>query len=146
MRRREFFRRSGGVLFLPLLGAARTRRATPAPVLNDIFSVEGIPDDPYYLQDDHHSGLDALLYLMGSTGVKFYRTSGTSPLGRPGPLFQIILFAAYVPRVHAGQAQDPVGRVQAHLQGQVGIAVAEQAGPADGQEIFEPGEIFPYGP
>jgi uncharacterized repeat protein (TIGR02543 family) len=86
MRRREFFRRSGTVLFLPLLGAARTRGTTSAPVLNDIFSIKGIPDDPYYLQDDHHSGLDALLYLMGSAGLKFFRTAGTSPLGGPSGL------------------------------------------------------------
>ncbi len=86
MRRREFFRRSGASLLLPLLGAGRTRGAAAPPVLNDIFSIGGIPNDPYYLQDDHHSGLDALLYLMGDSGLKFYRTAGVSPLGGPSGL------------------------------------------------------------
>jgi uncharacterized protein (DUF362 family) len=88
MRRREFLRRSGAGLILPMLGAGRLRdvirpAASPPPVLNDILSITDIPDDPYYLGDDRHAGLDSLLHLMGRSGLKFYRTAATSPLGGP---------------------------------------------------------------
>ena len=88
MRRRDFFRRSGAGLFIPLFGAGRLRDAlppagSPSPVLNDIFSIDGVPDDPYYLDDDRHAGLDALFHLMGSNGLKLYRMPATSPLGGP---------------------------------------------------------------
>ena len=78
--RREFFERSGALAFLSLLDPMRFERAASAPVLNDLFSVGGIPDDPFYLRDDHHSGVDALLFLMASAGLKFYRASGGSAL------------------------------------------------------------------
>jgi uncharacterized protein (DUF362 family) len=82
LNRREFFERSGAGLLLSLLGPSLSGIAA-SPALNDLFSVEGIPDDPFTLRDNHHSGLDALLFLMGANGLKFYRSPEVSPLGGP---------------------------------------------------------------
>jgi uncharacterized protein (DUF362 family) len=83
LNRREFFERSGAGVLLSLLGPSPLKPAARASVMNDLFSIDGIPDEPFYLRDNHHSGLDALLFLMGSKGLKFYRSPETSLLGGP---------------------------------------------------------------
>ncbi|MDH4196933.1 MAG: hypothetical protein OEW05_05955, partial [Candidatus Aminicenantes bacterium] len=78
--RRDFLGRiSRGTMASALLPAA-LRSGTSAAVLNDIYLVEGIADQPFY-DDEHpnyHVGIDSLLSLMGSRGLKFYQSSHTS--------------------------------------------------------------------
>lgn len=86
--RRDFLGRiSRGTVasaFLP----ATLRSGTPAAVPNEIYLVEEIPDHPFY-DDEHpnyHVGFDSLLSLMGSRGLKLYRSSQASDLSGPDGL------------------------------------------------------------
>lgn len=82
-RRREFLGKSGAAalwsLARPLRGLAET---TPR---NNIFHIHHIPNDPFYDSDhpNRHLGLDSLLSLMGTNGLKFYRSTQTGDLAGP---------------------------------------------------------------
>jgi uncharacterized protein (DUF362 family) len=59
------------------------------PAASDVFSVRGIPDQPFrrkLLGPNHHLGVDCLLHLMGAgAGLKFYRSQLRGALsGRKG--------------------------------------------------------------
>lgn len=86
--RREFCKQaSAGVLF-SLLGAFPLRGRDANPPLNDLFWIKGIPDDPFYTekQANLHIGVDTLLSLMGSKGLKFYQSSVETLLSGPSGL------------------------------------------------------------
>ena len=57
-------------------------------VLNDLYWVKGIPEQPFYLGagQNYHAGVECLLSLMGRRGLKFYRSSATGPLSGPAGL------------------------------------------------------------
>jgi uncharacterized protein (DUF362 family) len=59
-----------------------------AAVLNDIFWVKGIPDQPFYdpSRPNYHIGLDSLLSLMADNGLMFYRSLGGHALAGPSGL------------------------------------------------------------
>jgi hypothetical protein len=86
--RRDFLGRvSRGTVASALLPLT-LRSETGAGVLNDVYLVEGIPDQPFY-DDQHanyHVGLDSLLYLMGSRGLKFHRSAHVSDTSGPDGL------------------------------------------------------------
>lgn len=94
--RREFFRfLAGGVAFpalAPVLSRAQFLRCSPRPLaaatLNDLFSVQGIPDLPFTdpSRPNGHLGLDSLLYLMADHGLKLYRSSRPDLLCGPSGL------------------------------------------------------------
>jgi hypothetical protein len=57
-------------------------------VLNDVFWVRGIPDQPFYdpSQPNCHIGLDSLLSLMAENGLMFYRSQGGGAFAGPSGL------------------------------------------------------------
>jgi uncharacterized protein (DUF362 family) len=81
--RRDFLRSLAAGASAPYL--TKLPHSRSAAVLNDIFWVKRIPDDPYYDpgQANHHLGFDSLLYLMADNGLKFYRSSGGHPFAGP---------------------------------------------------------------
>ncbi|MFB0564460.1 MAG: DUF362 domain-containing protein [Candidatus Aminicenantaceae bacterium] len=99
--RREFFELiKGGALFslFPSFSLAekakldtRIKAKGVSAVLNDIFQVRNIPDQPFYTStyapgNNHHIGVDTLLDLMGEKGLKFYRSPGETALSSPSGL------------------------------------------------------------
>ncbi|MBN2409401.1 MAG: DUF362 domain-containing protein [Candidatus Aminicenantes bacterium] len=87
--RRDFFRALGAGLTIPYLGKLnRLPRVQTAAVKNDLFWVKHIPDHPFYDpgRQNHHIGLDSLLYLMGDKGLRFYRSSSGHPFAGPSGL------------------------------------------------------------
>jgi Domain of unknown function (DUF362)/Viral BACON domain len=86
--RRDFLGRvSRGTVASALLPLA-LRRPSEAAVLNDIYLVGGIPDQPFYddQRPNDHIGLDSLLALMGSRGLKFHRSAHVSATSGPDGL------------------------------------------------------------
>jgi Domain of unknown function (DUF362)/Viral BACON domain len=57
-------------------------------VLNDVFWVRSIPDQPFYDpgQPNCHIGLDSLLSLMADNGLMFYRSQGGGAFAGPSGL------------------------------------------------------------
>jgi uncharacterized protein (DUF362 family) len=86
--RRDFLGRvSRGTVASALLPLA-LRRPGEAAVGNDIYLVEGIPDQPFYddQRPNDHLGVDSLLALMGSRGLKFHRSVQVSDTSGPDGL------------------------------------------------------------
>ena len=77
MKRRDFVKMTlTGAAALPF-GGCGTSPGTPPPpasALNPLFRISQIPDQAI-TSGNHHSGVDALLDLMGRNGLKFYRTA-----------------------------------------------------------------------
>lgn len=86
--RREFCKQASKGVFFSLLGSLPLRGRESAPPPNDLFWIKGIPDDPFYArkQKNLHIGLDTLLSLMGSKGLKFYQSSVETLLSGPSGL------------------------------------------------------------
>ena len=84
--RRDFLRSLAAGISVPYLTKLPGFRSSA--VLNDLFWVKRIPDDPFYDpgQLNDHIGLDSLLYLMADNGLKFYRSSGGHPFAGPSGL------------------------------------------------------------
>jgi hypothetical protein len=89
-RRRVWSRRS----FLKFSAAGLTgllvrpggRGADAADLIsNPLFGVDEIPDSPFAFAEapNYHAGLEALLFLMGPNGLKFYRSPRVSLLSGP---------------------------------------------------------------
>jgi hypothetical protein len=84
MRRRDFLKASvGAFAMLPFLN--RIIDSAEAP-LNELFWIKNIPDQPFYeRRTNYHIGIDSLLYLMGRSGLKFYKSNQSDVLsGRNG--------------------------------------------------------------
>ena len=79
--RRDFLQRLAVGVSVPYLTNLPGLRSSA--VLNDLYWVKRIPDQPFYDpgQPNYHVGLDSLLYLMADNGLKFYRSSGGHPFG-----------------------------------------------------------------
>jgi len=84
MSRRDFFGTIKDGVLLSFLSGIPIQMKEEA-VLNDVFLIKNIPDQPFTkgLTDNHHAGVESLLSLMGSQGLKFYRSSKDSALGGP---------------------------------------------------------------
>ena len=76
-----------GLLFLAVAKWPRLLQGA-APILNDIYWVKGVPDQPFYLggNSNYHAGVDSLLSLMGKKGLKFYRSGNITTLSGPAGL------------------------------------------------------------
>ncbi len=89
MKRRDFFKWTlAGAAALPIIGCDTTiPQDDPPPdaVSNSLFRIHQIPDQALTM-DNHHSGVDALLQLMGEKGLKFYRTALVTAEGGPDGL------------------------------------------------------------
>ena len=71
-----------GVLF-PILHPFHRIAGLAATTVNPLFHVKDIPDDPFYEGGNYHEGVDALLHLMGTRDLKFYRSSNETDLSGP---------------------------------------------------------------
>ena len=86
--RRTFMKLSaaGMAAFLagPLRGLPGRTDGETSP-LTPVYWVNEIPDDPYAFPDNpnYHGGLEALLALLGWSGLKFYNTPSPTLLGGP---------------------------------------------------------------
>ena len=97
MRRREFLE---AALLAPLArscgSAPSPTSPTPGPTTpatpptaqvppsgSVIFHVSGVPDQPFTGAANHHAGVDALLQLMGQSGLKLHRSSTQSDTSGP---------------------------------------------------------------
>jgi hypothetical protein len=80
--RREFCKHASGGLLFSLFGTLPLDGRSLGKSLNDLFWIKGIPDDPFYAeeQNNRHIGIDTLLSVMGSKGLKFYQSSAETAL------------------------------------------------------------------
>ncbi len=88
--RREFLRgTAAGLCFSALYPFSHPVKALAA-LSNPIFWIKDIPDDPFHGRagGNSHAGIDYLLRLMGSQGLKFYRSSQTSDLSGPSGMIE----------------------------------------------------------
>jgi uncharacterized protein (DUF362 family) len=95
MKRREFLEAS---LVAPLVASCggsdsgtspspTTSAATdPPPSGSVVFHLRGIPDQPFTAAANHHAGVDALLQLMGRSGLKFHRSAAIAETSGPNGL------------------------------------------------------------
>jgi hypothetical protein len=86
--RREFCKRASGGILASLFGRFPLSGRGLEKSLNDLYWIKGIPDDPFYAegQNNRHIGIDTLLSLMGSKGLKFYQSSVKTTLSGPSGL------------------------------------------------------------
>jgi hypothetical protein len=85
--RRKFLVQSFAGLLVPMTLPFGRSAWAQQQTKNPIFWVKGIPDHPFTRSDhpNHHLGLNALFTIMGSNGLKFYRSAKTAKLsGRSG--------------------------------------------------------------
>jgi uncharacterized protein (DUF362 family) len=86
--RRDVVKLTAGGLAVSALGPLVPAAEAGRPDQSSLFSVHKIPKQPFrkkLIGLNHHLGIDCLLYLMGATGLKFYRSRRKSPLsGRKG--------------------------------------------------------------
>jgi hypothetical protein len=85
-RRRDFLK-SGGALALWSLARAGAARSGDSGTVsrNKIFSVYGVPKDPFYdpAHPNRHVGVDCLLDLLAKRGLMFYRSARLADLAGP---------------------------------------------------------------
>ena len=83
--RREFLKRfaAGAAVALPL--SSGNPPEAGAAIVNPIFWVTEIPDQPFGTGalDNNHAGLETLLRLLGDKGLKFYRSALETRLSGP---------------------------------------------------------------
>jgi uncharacterized protein (DUF362 family) len=82
MKRRDFVKWTlTGAAALPIIGcetASPPEEPPPDNALSPLFRVSQIADDALTV-GNHHTGVDALLRIMGENGLKFYRSALTGP-------------------------------------------------------------------
>jgi len=100
MKRRDFLKAS---LLGPLIAScggdtgaspSPSPNPTPAPASplqlppsgSVVFHLRGVPDDPFTGAANHHAGVDALLQLMGRSGLKFHRAATAGETSGPSGL------------------------------------------------------------
>lgn len=83
--RRDFFRVLGGGVLIPAFSSFRQLQGAESASPSDLFWVKKIPDQPFYSpgRGNYHVGLDSLIHLMGTQGLKFYRSSHETGLSGP---------------------------------------------------------------
>jgi hypothetical protein len=83
--RREFIGKLAGGVLSSFLGPFSPPSQAGNDEWSDIFWIKNIPDLPFYNGDlgRYHAGADALLYLMGEKGLKFYCSDRRTPLSGP---------------------------------------------------------------
>lgn len=88
--RRGLLRGTAAGLCLSALWPYRHAVKALASLANPIFWIKHIPDEPFHgsVGSNFHVGIDYLLGLMGSQGLKFYRSSQTSEWGGPSGMIE----------------------------------------------------------
>jgi len=88
--RRTFLKASAAGLSTVLAGPFRRARGREmrSSISNPLYWVDTIPDEPFAFSDhpNSHAGLEALLTLMGRTGLRFYRSEEPGLLSGPDGL------------------------------------------------------------
>ena len=84
MKRREFLKASLVAPLVASCGGDHPTTPSPAPTPTPaptpqpppsgslVFHLRGVPDQPFTGAANHHTGVDALLKLMGRSGLKFH--------------------------------------------------------------------------
>ena len=155
MKRRDFLKAS---LIGPLLascGGKDTRMSpslVPSPAPNPtpspqtppsgsvVFHLRGVPDQPFTGAANHHAGVDALLQLMGSSGLKFHRsategeTSGPFGLIAPGDVVLLKVNAQWKYRgcTNSDVVRGLIQRILDHPDGFTGEVVIVENGQGRG--------------
>jgi len=85
LNRRNFLKLGAGSILAPLLQIRADFLKTGNPFQSTIYSIDGIPDNPYFDRDNpnYHAGVESLLDLMGQNGLKFYQSRVFSRLSGP---------------------------------------------------------------
>jgi hypothetical protein len=85
LRRREFLALGAGAALAPWRAAAGAGPGLASPFQSTVYSVEGIPDNPYTdpAHPNRHAGVEGLLALLELGNLRFYRTAPRVPLGGP---------------------------------------------------------------
>ena len=139
--RREFLKGGAAGVGLSLLSPfARLSFAASPP--SDLFWVRNIPRYPFILggSGNYHAGLEGLLQLMGSKGLKFYRSSGETPLAGPTGLIEpedVVLIKVNAQWKYRGCTNSDlirglIQRVLAHPEGFSGEVVIVENGQGRG--------------
>jgi uncharacterized protein (DUF362 family) len=149
MKRRDFLEAS---LVAPLLASCggndsavspspvATPAAEPPPSGSVVFHVSGVPDQPFTGAANHHAGVDALLRLMGRSGLKWHRsaavgeTSGPSGLIAAGDVVLLKLNAQWKYRgcTNSDVVRGLVQRILEHPDGFTGEVVIVENGQGRG--------------
>lgn len=89
-RRRFLGGAMAGICFSILQSIPWLSKASAAPP-NPLFWIKKIPLQPFdeMGSGNHHLGIDYLLQLMGSNGLKFYRSASETELGGPSGLMGV---------------------------------------------------------
>jgi len=90
IKRRDFLKWTGSGLAFSALRPFRSIAQIESPAGNDLFWVKEIPYHPFVgkLGSNAHAGVECLLHLMGSKGLKFYRSELLSELCGPAGLIE----------------------------------------------------------
>jgi hypothetical protein len=123
-----------------------------AAVLNDLFWVKGIPDQPFYLGTgrNDHAGVDGLLSLMGRRGLKFFRSgiAGTTsgPAGLIGPsdvvLIKVNAQWKYRGATNGDVVRGLIERLLAHPDGFNGEIVVFENGQGRGSLDCDTSDVY----
>ncbi len=116
--RRTFVKLSAAGMASLLAGSFRRLpgQTLHAPAgLTPVYWVNEIPDDPYAFPDqpNYHGGLEALLALLGWSGLKFYNTPSETLLGGPQGLIgpeDIVLIKVNAQWKHRGATNTDLVR------------------------------------
>jgi uncharacterized protein (DUF362 family) len=78
-----------GVWFSILYPIVNTKRSAANPI-NPLYWVKNVPIQPFYSEGNgnYHAGVEYLLNLMGSNGLKFYRSAQENALSGPSGLIE----------------------------------------------------------
>jgi len=86
--RRDFIKHTLGSFAVLSLSDWPRLSKSESSILNDIYWIRDIPDQPFTLPESPHShaGIDALLNMMGTNGLKFFRSTQETTLSGPSGL------------------------------------------------------------
>jgi uncharacterized protein (DUF362 family) len=82
--RRSFLEKTGAASLLLLFPPWMRRLQAVPDAQSKIFQVARIPSFPFTTGGNRHAGVDVLLTLLGSQGLKFFRSGQSSELAGPG--------------------------------------------------------------
>jgi uncharacterized protein (DUF362 family) len=67
----------------PTTPTSPTAPAQPPPSGSVVFHLQGVPEQPFTGAANHHAGVDALLQLMGRSGLKLHRSAAAGETSGP---------------------------------------------------------------
>ena len=87
--RRSFLGKTGAASLLLFFPPWMRRLQADPDAQSKIFQVARIPGLPFTQGGNRHAGVDALLSLLGSQGLKFFRSSQAGELSGPGGIIAV---------------------------------------------------------